>query len=420
MTRALHFLLLSFRFSYVSSLLVAHESLLRLRRRRHHWHSRRGQHSEETLEGESPATSILDDGDNEKDYRVVAPPTMVPLSRPPLLLLQSSAPVLSKDACSLLSRYFEHLETIDSTGAHQLDEGQTRTAEGLLRDVHDVIDKVTNCPRHDGEVLVPRYVRYESTATDNDLLFDPERFGRALLPDGLHVDTNNGRLFRHVTAILYLTNNFEGFSVDDESHDESMGGPIMEEDAFVAGGGTTFPLAIPLNNEDGTSDRNNLLGAARRLLERNIHHTKRVDGESAASDGRMLERAALKDFHGNNMSALSGLDGRYDFPSFDFRNHARSDGMRVMPKAGKLIYFHNVNETGFPEPTSFHGGEELIALLPGHRSGIGASRKRFSSSTKSILVFFKEVPVEAFRDRGREGFAEEANKARAWTEMMYY
>ena len=95
-----------------------------------------------------------------------------------------------------------------------------------------------------------------------------------------------------------------------------------------------------------------------------------------------------------------------------------------MPEAGKLIYFHNVNDKGYPDPISFHGGEELITIQQ-QENGNNIDRSLIAdtistTTTKSILVFFKEIPVHAFSRNGRDGFAAEAEKKRLWTKQMYY
>jgi hypothetical protein len=84
---------------------------------------------------------------------------------------------------------------------------------------------------------------------------------------------------------------------------------------------------------------------------------------------------------------------------------------------GKLIYFHNVDDDGLPDPLSFHCGEELITLLPNDADPINLS---ILANTKRILVFFKEIPMQTFKDGGRESFAEQTKKARSWTKQMYY
>jgi hypothetical protein len=308
---------------------------------------------------------------------------MTPLSCPPLLLLQSSAPIISNEQCATLIEYFDH---INAEGDTTLDATQTDNAKSILGDVHDIIDKVTNCPKHDGEAKLPRYVRYHPRLIDEEALFDSKKLKNdVLLPDGCHVDTNNGKLFRHITAILYLTDN----TPDDCSF----------------GGGTTFPLAKPWIGGDAAADTSisleqvTLHNAATRLLERNVQHTKGDTDQSANSDGRRLEMAGVDAFN---------------------RDHATNDaplnnvglGVRVMPQAGRLIFFHNINDDGMSDATSFHGGEELISIVTDQQSDIVAER------TKNILVFFKEISIKSFSNL--DGFTDCAADARRWTKQAYY
>ena len=322
----------------------------------------------------SPACSTVDDGAFQTPQTGIQ---MTPLSCPPLLLLQSSAPIISNEQCATLIEYFDHITaTVGDTTP--LDSIQIEKAKSLLGDVHDMIDKVTNCPRHNGEMKVPRYVRYLPRLINEEMLFDPEKLNDVLLPDGCHVDTNNGKLFRHITAILYLTDNFPNYC--------------------NFGGGTTFPLAKPWVGREVSADEMNddalLFNSATRLLERNIHHTKR---DTENSDGRRLEMAGINVFN---------------------RDHAENNipynnnGLRVMPQAGRLIYFHNINDDGMSDATSFHGGEELINIPTNQQSSLDTKR------TKNILVFFKEVPVDSFSNY--DGFADCVAKARRWTKQAYY
>jgi hypothetical protein len=65
-----------------------------------------------------------------------------------VLLLQSSTPIISREGSLLLSRYFDQHSNMDvNDSAYQLDKVDIHRAETLLRVVHDVIDKVTNCPK---------------------------------------------------------------------------------------------------------------------------------------------------------------------------------------------------------------------------------------------------------------------------------
>ena len=242
-----------------------------------------------------------------------------------------------------------------------------------------------------------------------------------------------------MTAILYLTDNADAADGCSNSNNN-------DELRVGRGGGTTFPLATPINHHHNIMNRvdgynhhgNNLQHAAQRLLDNSIEHTKRDTYDNPYSDGRILEKAALSVFYRdtNNMNTISPLlnSGQYNI-----NNRYSSDdeddndmGIRVMPEAGKLIYFHNVNDDGYADPLSFHGGEELITIIT---QGVGNDNNNRSqrsisynddttwknaSSSKSILVFFKEIPVQSFAHSGREGFAEEAAKSRKWTEDMYY
>lgn len=297
-----------------------------------------------------------------------AVPKMIPLCQSPLLL-ESSAPIISKEECSILIQHFE--------------QDQSSSAEAILQKIHNVIAKVTNCPRHDGE-KEPRYVRYDTKIIDEQhtkqLQLDSKKFTDNLLPDGLHVDTNNGMLFRHITAILYLTDN-------------------IDDDGNAIGGGTTFPLAIQQGNDDYNREQSEvLLTSAKNLLLNGIHHTKGDEDQDDNSDGRVLENAAMRVFCRDTKQI------RHETET------SSEDGVRVMPIAGKLIYFHNVDDDGLSDASSFHGGEELLSFDTSYAA----------ESTKSILVFFKEVPVAKFRDKGIEGFAQEVAKSRSWTRSTYY
>ena len=198
--------------------------------------------------------------------------TLVPLSDAPLLLV-SSRPLLTNEECGILCRNFE--------------QGPSEEGDFLLKRVHQQIDNLTGCPSHDGEAVLPRYVSYPPSQNDNPLL-----------PDGLHVDTNNGRLFRHVTALLYLTNN--------------------------ANGATTFPLA---GSKDTKLER-----IAQAMLDSGVTHTR---AEAADNQNfRVLEQAAHDLYDGKS-----------------------NVGLRVLPSMGKLCVFCNILQDGKPDPFSLHGGE---------------------------------------------------------------
>jgi hypothetical protein len=122
------------------------------------------------------------------------------------------------------------------------------------------------------------------------------------------VDTNNGKLFRHITALLYLTNHVNG--------------------------ATTFPLV----GSQGTK----LERIAQAMLDCGVTHTLAEDTDTQKS--RILEQAAHDLYDGKS-----------------------SVGLRVLPSMGKLCVFCNILQDGKPDPFSLHGGEagndEFKALL---------------------------------------------------------
>ena len=92
-----------------------------------------------------------------------------------------------------------------------------------------------------------------------------------LVPVGLHVDINNGKLFRHIMVLLYLT------------HDE-------HNDKFVDGA-TTFPLALPLKNEEQAGI---FCPHASRLVDKKIYHIMK---DAMTEDTAAIERSAVSLFH---------------------------------------------------------------------------------------------------------------------------
>lgn len=331
---------------------------------------------------QSVAPSLLTNNDPQRfTIQANEMPQMIPLSNPPLLLLQSSTPIISREECNILSRYFEN-EAASKDSTYAFSEDQER-AKAILHRVTHTIDLVTNCRSHESERQIPRYVRYDAKASSLDQLMSRD-FIDVLLPDGLHVDTNNGQLFRHITAILYLTDNQNEYVGDFKSE-------------FMVGGGTTFPLAVPYGSQ-GTAPFTN---SGANLLSRDIHHTKAANGDLQDPDQQHLEQTAVDVFYRDVRECFRASHHIID-------NRRTEIGIRVTPQAGKLIYFHNIGNDGKPDPISFHGGEELINI--GEETG--------AANFKSILVFFKEIPLEKITDI--ESFAEEVSNAREWTINNYY
>jgi hypothetical protein len=193
---------------------------------------------------------------------------------------------------------------------------------------------------------------------------------RITFPDGLHLDTNNDCLFRHLTAILYLN-----------------------DVAVEHGGSTMFPLARIQREEDeddGNDDDDDhpVMAASRRLLEAKICHTRscgtvRKSGKAREADAALLENSIMTT---TTTTMLEGGGG----------GGTSTGAIRVQPQAGKLLlFFSRLPETGAEDPRSWHGGERLrdtILLDDVDDDNNGSSSSSRSVVTeKKILTIFKQV-----------------------------
>lgn len=148
-------------------------------------------------------------------------------------------------------------------------------------------------------------------------------------PDGLHMDTNNQCLNRHVTCILYLND------VPDE-----------------CGGATVFPLARTLPSDS-------VVEASRRLLADKISHTRQKMNQQLKADAQLLEER---------------------LPQTDFLdNPDTSTAIRIQPKAGRLLVFFSRDSNGHEDPRTWHAGEKI---KPDDNNQV---------IEKRILTLFKEV-----------------------------
>lgn len=178
-------------------------------------------------------------------------------------------------------------------------------------------------------------------------------------PDGLHMDTNNQCLFRHVTCILYLND-------------------VPEE----CGGATVFPLARTLPGDPA-------LAAACRLLDQKLSHTRSRSCATLGleADARVIETRVGTDF--------------IQRPDTD-------TALRIQPRAGRLLIFFSRDEKGREDPRTWHAGERIQAGRNGEMT------------EKRILTLFKEVDYEGIPDPGQgettfEGFlAPLVEKQRKW------
>jgi hypothetical protein len=162
-------------------------------------------------------------------------------------------------------------------------------------------------------------------------------------PDGLHMDTNNKCMFRHVTCLLYLND-------------------IPEE----CGGATVFPLARCLPKDPA-------LQAARRLLGHNLSHTR---SREIVSLGLQEEARLLEARHGTN------------FP----KQPTTDTAISIQPQAGKLLVFFSRDSQGREDPRSWHAG----ARIHHHNAPSSSSKNGVAAvTTKRILTLFKEVDCAA-------------------------
>ena len=281
--------------------------------------------------------------------------TLVPLSRHPLILT-SSEPIITKEECQILINGYVN------------NKCHGKKKDKILAKVNSIIDTLTNCPSHDGE-MQPRLLIYDpvTISTDADII-----------PDGLHVDVNNGKLFRHMTVLLYLTDN---------NHDR--------------GCATTFPIAVPVNNS--FDDENDLIQSAKNLIDNKIYHTQNQE-EKYKDDVNLLERATI---HLCNKEQFKEENQRYD-----------NVGIRVIPKAGCICVFSSLLDNGLPDPLTFHGGESCINRDNYSGKAIVDGYDCISESSKIVLSFFKEIPLASF-DTFKE-FASNVCLSRKWLINQYY
>ena len=268
-----------------------------------------------------------------------------PLSSNPLIF-RSKKPLLDSNQCEVLKQWVRMtLQQYNQSelSMEMIKSGLQRNEEGafilssLQRNLWYMLHGDANIMREEDHV-VPRYLQYVETQSPLQSQYyygsKEEMFNSVIqtyadiLPDGLHVDTNNSKHFRHWTVLLYLN------------------------DCDLLGA-TTFPLATPLNNNVEIHD-NEARKMAEQLIIEDMHHTKMADAtERQLSMGKVIDEAALTLVKSNDVNM----------------------GLRVLPKVGNICLFSNLKSDGYPNHLSFHGSE---AMLPGE--------------SKDVLTFFFEVP----------------------------
>jgi hypothetical protein len=340
------------------------------------------------------------------------PQLMLLSNHEPLLLVSHPAyPVLlTPEECQLLSDKFSSEES-------GIIDNQTNTnhqdANLVLQRLQQTLDKLIGRDRGDGDrstsssdnnkeedeedtVVVPRFLNYEpdddhneagesytSTSKDMEQIQSPAPLVPPpllpLLPDGLHVDTNNGYLFRYLTVLVYLTTSHHGH------------------------GATTFPLVnVVKKNVNNYSksvsghedeDDASLLESAKRLLDANVMHTK--------SEQAGLTRE-LQDCQDTLEQAAIALKRNHDHLPQQRNNSSQSPtsapptdmsmGLRVVPQAGHCTVFSSIlTKDGTPDPRSWHGSEHVYC------------------DKKQVLSFFYEIPSSAKITSQRQ-FGQECHK----------
>ena len=137
-----------------------------------------------------PSSPAFDSSTNKKI-------TLIPLSSNPLLFV-SSEPILSKQECQTLSQWCR---------AHAAPgQASLTVSKSMLSDLSPAAQKLTELRRKiqydllgltddngNDDNVMPRYLHYPEGTEEYTPLMDAP----TLLPDGLHVDTNNNMHFRH-------------------------------------------------------------------------------------------------------------------------------------------------------------------------------------------------------------------------------
>jgi hypothetical protein len=293
-------------------------------------------------------------------------------------------------------------------------------------ELNQLIAQLTNCPHHNGETECPRYISYHAQ-NSTSYLSTPS----TLIPDGLHVDINNGKLFRHITVLLYLTDNHSN----------------EDDDFFIFGGATTFPFAIPLVLSKNTTTTT--IESCARLVERGIYHTSKVQELPTTNnipqqdhdtllllekDRAHIEQVATQLFLSQQVRTSSFISNSNNKDLSFLINNTQSHlekspthdimGIRITPQKGRLCIFYSWGDDGRVDPRSFHGGEAIFKkpLSTNHATSTMA---RFSTSNtntkmipeKALLTFFKEVPITTFQNM--QEFRIQVTQSRQWAIQQY-
>jgi len=271
-----------------------------------------------TLVVQPQATSAVRLVPHTRQQKQKAEPQLCPLSLEPLILVsKEDQPILSERECQTLLR-------------RNRDDPRHQK---VLSKLQKRIDQLLGRSSDQEGIIQPRYLHYEPDVDVQISVTDTISSPHRLLPDGLHVDTNNGYWFRYLTVLVYLTSS--------NQH-----------------GATTFPLAKPLQHTPDDDTSLLTVEAAEYLLQQNIQHTRveSFDTKVRECQKRLLQSAL--DLYNNSNNGNTGI--------------------RLLPKAGHCAVFASITPEGTPDPRSWHAAEHVF------------------DEKKNVLTFFYEIIVTQF------------------------
>jgi hypothetical protein len=342
-------------------------------------------------EGKRRSTSTTTTFTEECNNVATRQVTLVPISLEPIIL-QSSQPVLNETECYQLRQYFASMDENNDGSNHPKDTSvenkKIDSGYQVFQKVQSIIDELTMCPHHLDEPQLPRFVSYDPCQVPSSAYFYPP----VVSEDGVHVDTNNGQHFRHMTVLLYLTtNNFTGATSFPLA--KKLSSSIPSSSSVVASSSSS-------HHQEQQEQQAKARKAAKTLLDNNIHHTRLADiNDELIQCGKIIEQTAEQlfqsDFYYHKQQQQQGLKQPFDF------HNQEPVGIRVLPQAGYICVFMNVLNNGYADPLSFHAGEKLYDISSEDEELNNDNQKqRLSLGTKKeLLTFFKEVPLSQFSNR---------------------
>mmetsp|Transcript_27028 Transcript_27028/g.39998 ORF Transcript_27028/g.39998 Transcript_27028/m.39998 type:complete len:417 (+) Transcript_27028:152-1402(+) len=297
------------------------------------------------------------------------------------LLFSSQKSILSIEECKTLSSWCQSI--IQARGGegnlnnNVLLQGIANQEEGalLLKRLQQILHSdLLGFDENLEEMVIPRYISYDEDEYGADMNMNANassssyKYGKEIqnykvediLPDGLHVDTNNSKFSRHWTILFYL-------------------------DTCDTLGATSFPLAEVSLPKDATNvdvdlhvdeEREKMqmqrVAASKLIFEEDIQHTKYADAtQDQLSIMRFVDESGLDMIQRQSESESAGQVEM---------------GLRILPRHGHFCLFSSLSDDGYGNPLSFHGAE---AMYPGE--------------TKSVLTFFYEIPMGTFGSRAELG-----------------